>query len=120
MMRLHRMKKLGVYVSYETTSKQGMTGTRGFRVSLQGEKGECFHRVLLATLSTRRDAESTSMVAPSLSGKDERREPEVAEDEVERRQMPSVSRQPWSDHSNEINHHRYNSLGYYMLVGEHS
>ena len=86
------------------------------KVSLQGEEGKCFNRVLPATLSTHGNAPSASMVTPSLSGEDECREPQIAEDEMEGTQMPSVSWQPRGGHSNEVHHHCDDSLGIIMLV----
>lgn len=75
----------------------------------EGQKGKCFNSVLLATLSTHGDASSAPMMAPSLSGEDKGREPEIAEDEMQRGQMASILGQAWGEHSNEVYHHCYDS-----------
>jgi hypothetical protein len=91
-------------------------GTKKKRVNLQGQKGKCFNSVLLATLSTHGDASSAPMMAPSLSGEDKGREPEIAEDEMQRGQMASILGQAWGEHSNEVYHHCYDSLASHVSL----
>lgn len=76
------MKKLAVL-------EERIYGEIGF-VHLQGKEGECFNCMLPATEPRSRDRISASMVAPILSGKDERREPKIAEDEMQRRHDTAI------------------------------
>lgn len=81
-------------------------------VHLQGKEGECFNCMLPATEPRSRNRISASMVAPILSGKDERREPKIAEDEMQRRHYTAILGYAWQNRSNKVHNHCYDSLAH--------
>lgn len=66
--------------------------------------------MLAATKTRPGNRVPASVVAPILSSKDDRREPEVAEDEVKRHQMAAIFGEEWRNRSDEIDNHCDDSL----------
>lgn len=80
----------------------------------EGKEGECFNCMLAATEPRSGDRISASMVAPILSGKDERREPEIAEDEMQRRHYTAILGYAWQNRSNKVHNHCYDSNDFHV------